>query len=245
MANPFDLHGKTCLITGASSGIGRSAAILISECGGSVVATGRNEKRLNRTLNELSGSGHSIISADLLDPDAVRAIAEDVPLLSGVIHCAGIARLAPVRYTTDKDMQDHMASNVNAPAALTRELLTQKKILSGGSILFLSSLSGFRGGTGHMAYAATKAALIGMNRVMAGELARQKIRCNCLAPGTVRTPMMGKESDVNRLAKGEVKYPLGYGNPEDVANAIVFFVSDGSRWITGQTLVLDGGRCLQ
>lgn len=242
--NPFDLQGKTCLITGASSGIGRAAAILISECGGTVVATGRNEMRLNETLRELNGEGHSMFSADLLDSDSVTKLAEDAPLITSLIHCAGIVRLAPIRYTTDKLMRDHMASNVHAPAALTRELLKRKKIAPGGSILFLSSLSGIRGGTGHMAYATTKAALIGMNRVMAGELAKDRIRCNCIAPGMVRTPMIGKESEVNGLEKDEAKYPFGYGDPEDVASAIMFFVSDGSRWITGQTLMIDGGRSL-
>ncbi len=239
--NPFDLQGKTCLITGASSGIGRSAAILVSECGGTVVATGRNEKRLNRTLNELSGNDHLIVPADLLDPDAICKIAENSPPLNGLVHCAGIVRPAPIRYTTDKIMQALSASNVNAPVALTRELLKRNKILSGGAILLLSSISGLRGGTGLVAYAASKAALIGMNHAMASELAVKQIRCNCLAPGMVRTPMIGEESEVNRLEKDERKYPFGYGNPEDVANAIVFFVSDGSRWITGQTLVLDGG----
>ncbi len=239
--NPFDLHGKSCLVTGASSGIGRAAAKLISDCGGTVVATGRDEQRLNRTLDELSGSGHSVMPADLLDPAVVSELAGQCPPLHGVVHCAGITKVAPIRYTTDRIMQDLAASNVNAPVALTRELLKRKKMHAPGSIVFLSSLSGMRGVTGHVAYAASKAALLGLSRAMASELAPKQIRSNCLVPAMVRTPMIEVWLEENILEKDEARYPLGYGEPEDVANAIVFFLSDASRWITGQTLVLDGG----
>jgi len=243
--NPFDLHGKSCLVTGASSGIGRAAAKLISECGGKIVATGRDEIRLNRTLDELSGSGHSALPADLLDPDAVSELSDQCPPLNGVVHCAGIVNLAPIRYTTDRVMRELAASNVDAPVALTRELLKRKKFLAPGSIVFLSSVSGIHGTTGHVAYAASKSALLGLSRAMASELAPKQIRSNCLIPGMVRTPMIEGGFGEGGLEEDAKRYPFGYGEPEDVANAIVFFLSDASSWITGQTLVLDGGVLLK
>ncbi len=240
-----NLQGNTYLVTGASSGIGRATAKLISNCGGTVVINGRNQERLERTLGELSGAGHLAIHSDLLDPDSIAKLTDTCPELSGIAHCAGVSRVAPIRYTTDKLMREMTAINVEAPISLSRELIKGKKLLPGCSIIFLSSLSAMHGWTGYVAYSASKAALIGATRALASELSNQDIRCNCLAPGMIKTPMLkGGFSDA-QLKEEENKYPFGFGKPVDAANAIVFFLSDASRWITGQTLVLDGGHSLK
>ncbi len=240
-----NLQGKTCLVTGASSGIGRATAKLISRCGGTVIISGRNQERLERTLKELAGAGHLAISADLLKPDEINRLVDECGELSGIVHCAGISRVAPIRFTTDKLMQEMTASNVDAPVALTRELIKSRKLLPGSSIVFISSLSAIFGWTGYVAYSASKAALLGVTRAMASELAAKEIRCNCLVPGMIQTPMLKGGYSEDQLEKDESKYPFGFGKPIDVANAIVFFLSDASRWITGQSLVLDGGVSLK
>ncbi len=242
---PDNLRGKTCLITGASSGIGKATAKLVSSCGGTVLITGRNRERLEVTLSELEGSGHLAITADLLESEDMGRLIMKCPEIHGVVHCAGISRVAPIRYTTDKLMQEITATNVNAPVALTRELIKNRRMQLGGSIVFMSSLSAMFGWTGFVAYSSSKAALIGVTRALASELASQEIRCNCLAPGMVKTQMIKSGYTQQQLEEYERKYPFGFGEPMDVANAIVFFLSDASQWITGQTLVMDGGVSLQ
>jgi NAD(P)-dependent dehydrogenase (short-subunit alcohol dehydrogenase family) len=240
-----NLQGKTYLVTGASKGIGRATAKLISRCGGSVIISGRNQERLERTLGEMKGSGHMVIPSDLLNPDAVKELANECSELSGIVHSAGVSRVAPIRYTTDKLMREMAAANVDAPVALTRELIKSQQLLPGGSIVFISSLSAIYGWTGYVAYSASKAALIGVTRALASELSDKGIRCNCLAPGMIKTPMLKGGFSEAKLKEEEDKYPFGFGKPIDVANAIVFFLSDASSWITGQTLVLDGGVSLK
>jgi NAD(P)-dependent dehydrogenase (short-subunit alcohol dehydrogenase family) len=234
------LQGKTYLISGASKGIGRATAKLISRCGGATIITGRNQERLDRTLGELKGTNHLSIPADLVKPDDIENLAAECSELSGIVHCAGISRLAPIRDTTANLMREMTTTNVDAPVALTRELLKKEKLLPGSSIIFMSSLSAIFGWTGYIAYSASKAALISVTRTLASELADKKIRCNCLAPGMIETPMLKGGFSEDKLKEEESKYPFGFGKPVDAANTIIFFLSDASRWITGQTLIMDG-----
>jgi len=240
-----NLSGKTFLVTGASKGIGRATAKLISRCGGTVILNGRNQERLERTLEEMEGSGHIAVSSDLLDPDSIKKLVGECSEVNGVVHSAGASMLAPIRYTTDKLMREMAAVNVDAPVALTRELIKGHKLLSGSSLIFISSLSAIYGWTGYVAYSASKAALIGVTRSLASELAGKEIRCNCLAPGMIMTPMLKGGFSDEKLKEEEANYPFGFGKPIDAANTIVFFLSDASRWITGQTLVMDGGATLK
>ncbi len=240
---PFSLAGKTCLVTGASSGIGRGCCLAISAAGASVVATGRNEERLAETLSSLSGEGHCSIVADLVDEADRKLLVDACPPLDGIVHCAGLNRMAPVRYTTEKIFRELISANLEAPLLLTRELLCARLVRGGASIVSLSSSSALNGNPGLLAYVSSKSALIGATKVLAGELAKEGIRCNCLLPAMVRTPMTeaGGLLNAEQLAADEKRYPLGYGEPSDVAAAVVFFLAGASRWITGQTLVLDGG----
>ena len=241
----FSLENTTTLVTGASSGIGRRTARLIAECGGTVIATGRNAQRLDACVEKLGGEGHRAIAADLVDAAQRKNLAAECPSLQGVVHCAGASRVAPIRYTTEKVLREIYAINVEAPIFLTRELVTAGQPQAGGSIVFVSSISGVYGWPGYVAYGSSKAALSGACRALAADLAPQKIRCNSVAPAMVRTRMIEGGYSREQLEKDEAGYPLGYGKPADVAGAIVFFLSEASRWITGQCLVMDGGATLQ
>jgi NAD(P)-dependent dehydrogenase (short-subunit alcohol dehydrogenase family) len=248
MSNPFSLDGKTVLITGASSGIGRQTSISVAAMGGKVVATGRNEQRLAETLAMLAGEGHRAIPADLTDSAARAALTSDLPALQGIVHCAGITKLVPFQYLTEKHLQEVWRANYEAAVLLTQILLKKKLIADGGSIVFVASTAGLLGAKAITAYAASKAALIATSRVLALEVAPRRVRSNCLAPALVQTPMAEETSErvsAETFAENLKLYPLGFGKPEDVANAAVFLLSDASRWITGATLVLDGGCTIQ
>lgn len=248
MSNPFSLEGKTVLITGASSGIGRQTSISVAAMGGKVVATGRSEQRLAETLTMLAGEGHRAIPADLTDSAARAALTSDLPPLQGIVHCAGITKLVPFQYLTEKHLQEVWRANYEAAVLLTQILLKKKLIADGGSIVFVASTAGLLGAKAITAYAASKAALIATSRVLALEVAPRRVRSNCLAPALVQTPMAEETSErvsAETFAENLKLYPLGFGKPEDVANAAVFLLSDASRWITGATLVLDGGCTIQ
>ena len=243
MNTPFSLEGKRILVTGASSGIGRQIAISCSQMGAAVIGTGRDTFKLDETLSLLSGDGHLMVSADLTQAsgrDSVLAAIANP--LEGLVHCAGISRLSPVRMMTEAHLLEIMAINVNAPMLLTQGLLKKQKIQNGGSILFISSIAAHIGVPGVAGYSGSKAALIGMMRCLAMEVIKKKIRVNCLSPALVNSPLLEATAElVGSMDQEEKNYPLGFGRPEDIANASVFFLADASRWITGTTLVMDGG----
>lgn len=244
MNNPFDLTGKTILVTGASSGIGRQSCISVSVAGAKVVGTGRSPTRLNETLALLQGPDHSAIPSDLTDAGQVAELARKLPPLDGIVNCAGVQRYLPLKFVTEKALREMMAPNFEAPVLLTQVLWKLKLIKPGASIVMVASLAGIAAVKGNLAYSASKAALIGATRVMALELGGQRVRVNCLAPGMVKTAMaenMVAAVSAEQMAEHEKLYPLGVGTPEDVANAVVFLLSAASRWITGQTLIMDGG----
>jgi NAD(P)-dependent dehydrogenase (short-subunit alcohol dehydrogenase family) len=241
-ANPFSLEGRTILVTGASSGLGRQIALSCAEMGARLVISGRDQTRLDATLGELAGNGHRRIAAELTDPAQLQRLAEEAQTLNGVVHCAGISRLAPIRMASSNHLSEVWKINYEAPILLTQRLIGKNQVAPEGSILFLSSIAAFIGVAGVGVYSGSKAALIATMRCLAMEVVRRKIRVNCLAPALVETPLL--EATEKMVADIEVtrsSYPLGFGKPEDVANAAIFFLSSASRWITGTTLVMDGG----
>ncbi len=245
---PFHLTGKTVLVTGASDGIGAKCAISISEMGGKVLITGRNEERLNDTFSKLKGEGHSIFIADLTDDEEVKKLAEVAPQLDGLVHCAGIISPLPVKYINRVKVNEMFDINFTSAVLLMAMLLRQKKINSGASIVFMSSFAGTYPHRGGALYAASKAALEKYCMVLAAEYASSGIRANCISPGLVNTKLLEKASindtDFYNNKGIEKKYLLGIGETEDVANLALYLLSPGSKQLTGQNIILDSGLLL-
>ncbi|MCZ2499300.1 SDR family oxidoreductase [Xylophilus sp. Kf1] len=240
--DPFSLAGKRVLVTGASSGIGRQIAISCAGMGAVVVATGRNAGRLEETMQALPGSGHSSVLADLADAGQRKALVAAAGTVDGLVLAAGMSRLVPFRMTGEKHLDETFRQNTFGPLLLTQALVASRQMAQGGSIVFIASVGSHIGPVASSAYAASKSALLGAMRSIGQELAGKSIRANCIAPGYVRTPMLeqlgqggGKLGDLLELA------PLGLGEPEDVANAALYFLSDASRWVTRTYFVVDGG----
>lgn len=238
-----NLQGKTVLVTGASSGIGRQAAISISNQGGKLIITGRNENNLRQTLNSLVGDGHMMLAGDLLEDDHRKALVDMLPQLDGLVHCAGIVGPTPAKYIRHDDIKKMMGINYKIPVLLTAAILQKKLMNKGGSVVMMSSIvtqSPYFGGT---LYSSSKAAIEAYTRTLALELVDRKIRVNCLSPGLVNTPLItdpAKEENPeiveDSLQRYLAKYPMGIGEAEDVANSIVFLLSDESKWISGANI---------
>lgn len=249
ISNPFSLEGKTILVTGSTSGIGRATAIECSKMGARVVVTGRNEERAKETISMLNGVGHSYIVADLGTMEGIDKLVEESPVLDGCVNNAGYNVLQLVPFIKHDDMEKIFDVNAEAPIYLTHRLVKSKKLAKGASVVFTSSISA-RGvcSPGNSLYSATKAAMTAFMRNAAIDLASKKIRCNSVAPGMVETPLKDGKSvvtdeqwEINRQL-----YPIGrFGQPEDVAYAIIYLLSDASVWVTGTEIVVDGGRSLK
>lgn len=241
-ADPFSLDGKRILVTGASSGLGRAIAIACSQRGATIIATGRDETRLHETIAALDGSGHVGFHADLISVADREQLALATGIVNGVVHSAGISRLSPIRMATERHVQEIWQINYEAPVLLTQRLLAKSQIANDGSVVFLSSIAAYIGVPAVGVYSGTKAALIATMRCLAMEVAKRRIRVNALAPALVNTPLLAATSSVvGTLETQRAAYPLGFGEPSDVANAAIFFLSSASRWITGTSLVMDGG----
>ena len=246
--NPFSLEGKTILVTGASSGIGQATAIECSRLGARLVITGRNVERLQQTFELLEGKEHLQITADLSSSDGVKELIDKLPNLDGCVNNAGYNIMQLVPFIKDEDMRGIFEVNTFAPLMLTHLLAKKKKINKGGSIVFTSSIAG-RGVTSpaNSLYASTKAAVSAFARIAAVDLAGKKIRCNSVAPGMIETPLKAAKNitDEQWAANMEL-YPLKrFGDPKDVAWAIIYLLSDASCWVTGSEIVVDGGRSLK
>ena len=246
--NPLDLSGRTVLVTGASSGIGRESAVLVSALGARVVLAGRDAGKLEQTLGTLTGTGHVIEAFDFAATDQivdwVKKIAGQVGPLNGIVHSAGKQLVAPIRTLTPAAMEDQMRVNVYSSMMLARGFCQRGCSVKGGSIVFISSIMAQVGKPGLSTYCASKAALVGMTRSLALELVRDKVRVNCITPSIIETELTAnlKELMLPEQWKAlEDEHPLGFGAPRDVANAAAFLLADTARWITGTALVVDGG----
>ena len=248
--NPFSLQDFTIVVTGASSGIGRECAILFSQMGANLILIGRNQLELTKTLELTNNNNlHTLIQLDLTNyhkvDEFVNSLLEKRIKIQGIVHAAGISTTLPLRNITPEKLDIFFKTNVIASINLTK-LLTKNILVSdfGLSIVFLASVMGLAGEKGKTQYSLTKGALIAGAKSLALELASKNIRVNCGAPGVVMTPM--SENAVyaqNEESLNSIKnlHPLGLGTPHDVANACVYLLSPASRWVTGTTLIVDGG----
>ena len=241
--NRFCLDGKTVLVTGASSGIGRAIAIACAESGANVILTGRNRSRLEETKALMCDvSKHRIISADLTDEAQRQALVEQAPALNGVVHCAGIGSRVLCKMLESNDVQHVMEVNFNAPVLLQAELLREKKIAKEASIVFIASAAATMPSVGNAIYSASKAATIAYAKCLAQELAARKIRVNCISPAMVWTDLALVGATEEQLREAEQAYPLKrYAQPEDIAPMAIYLLSDEAAWVTGSNMELTGG----
>lgn len=248
--NPYSLQGKTILITGASSGIGKTTAIECSKLGANVIITGRDEVRLNETLEELSvnDNTHQKIVADLTDENALEQLVQSLPALDGCVNNAGVVGLVPTSFLTMEKIAKMQQINLNVPMLLTKLLTKKKKLNNPSSIVFTSSVAGvYRVSMGNAIYATTKCGIDAFMRTAALELASKGIRCNSVNPAMVETRILNRgQLTPEQYELDRQRYPLKrYGKPEDVAWAIIYLLSDASSWVTGTALKLDGGMTLE
>ncbi|MCQ2294036.1 MAG: SDR family oxidoreductase [Bacteroidales bacterium] len=249
--NPFSLQNKVIIVTGASSGIGAQCAIDCSKMGAKIVLVGRNQERLNGTLSLCEDSSkHTVLPLDLTNgaalKDSIKSVVETMGRISGVLNCAGMSSVTPLKLVNDELMDNFFSTNVYSAINLTKEVsrvgIFDKE--KGCSVVFFSSIMGLCGEKGKTLYSATKGALIAAARSMACELAKNRIRVNVVSPGAIETPINANQPYMNDpdLRKHlEDKHLLGIGTCADISNACIYLLSDASKWVTGQNLIVDGG----
>ena len=241
--NPFSLKGKTILVTGASSGIGRGIAITCSKMGATIVVAGRISSKLDETLSMMEKGNHMKMICDLTLSKQLQTSVAELPKLDGIVHCAGIGQRILCKQLGEKDIETVMSINFNAPVLLQKELLEQKKINKAASIVFIASIASWSPSIGNAVYSASKGAIISYANCLSLELAPRQIRVNCICPAMVWTDLILADGiDEDQLKEDEKKYPLKrYGTPEDIANLAVYMLSDASSWMTGSNVKISGG----
>lgn len=241
--NPFTLEGKTILVTGASSGIGRGIAIACSKMGATVIINGRNEQRLAETMTEMQGEENLSLAADLSDSNSLTGMVSRLPKLDGIVHCAGIGQRVLCKQLQEADLDTMMDVNFKAPVMLQTEILKQKKINKGASIVFIASIASDSPSIGNAVYSASKGAIISYANCLALELAPRQIRVNCILPAMIWTDLILKGGITEEeLKEDEKKYPLKrYGKPEDIANLSIYLLSNAAAWMTGSSIKITGG----
>ncbi|MCI9364945.1 MAG: SDR family oxidoreductase [Oscillospiraceae bacterium] len=247
--NPMDLTEKRILVTGASSGIGRAVCIYLSGLGASVILTARDETRLQETLKQMEGCAHNIYSFDLFQvnkiEDFVKSIIKDIGPLDGFVHCAGIAPMRGLSMTKPNYLQDTMLINFYSFVEFIRCISMRSCYREKASLIGLSSTAAIKGGKSQIAYAASKASIDAAMRVMAKELAPKSIRVNTIRPSLVKTEMYDAFAALSVSDDWETKISpdqyLGIIEPQDIAVAAAYLLSNASRFVTGTSLLVDGG----
>ena len=250
MYNPMSLEGKVIIVTGAASGIGRETSKVLNSLGAKLLLLDYNEGGLAQVGNEL---GREVIcrSIDLTDFDALKTVLTEGKQelgasYTGLVHCAGIPSVLPLRALTNEQYDKVMKINTQAGLNLAKVFTSKQGHDSEKqcSIVFISSVYGVVGSAANVAYATSKAAIIGMTKALAIEFASKNIRVNCVAPGFIKTTMadgVNQMFDSAYEERIEAMHPLGWGEAKDIANGIAFLLSDASKWTTGAVFNIDGG----
>lgn len=248
MYNPFSLEKKVILITGAAGGIGRATAIECAKLGATLILTDINEEGLNVTLELLANKDqHRYVVADLTIDEEREKLVADIDELDGFVSNAGITKPLPVKFINKDDLGRIMSVNAMAPMFLTQKLLRKRKFTKNSSIVFTVSIGGvYTTAFGNAMYGSSKGALQVFMKNVALESAASGIRCNSVNPGMINTGLLkpGTYSEEDRQ-KDMQTYPMKrYGEPREVALGIVYLLSDASSFVTGHSLIIDGGKTL-
>ena len=214
--------------------------------GATLVITGRNQERLNETLASLEGEGHLTFAGDLTEDTAMEALMEQLPPLNGVFFCAGVTDTTPAKFIDEDKIERVFSINIKSPMLLTKWLVKKKKIQAGASLVYMSSYGAEVVTPGLGIYAASKGAVNSFMRTIATELSARKVRANSIMAMMVQTELIETLGSLSKedIEKDEAKYPLGYGKPEDIAFAVIYLLSDASKWVTGSIIKMDGGSTL-
>ena len=237
----FDFSGKTILVTGSSSGIGKQCATMLADSGARLVITGRNPEKLSAVFAELKGSDHIMFAADLTNEKEIDELLNVMPDINGFVHSAGMSTSVPVRFVQSKQIREIFALNYESALLIVSKSLANKKIAKGASLVFISSLVTTNPMFGGALYCSSKLALEGLSKTLAIELAPKAIRSNCVCPAYVFSPMIEKVQETlspEFIDKFKAMHPNGFGYSMDVANFIMSLLSDESRWINGQNINL-------
>ena len=241
--SPFNLTGKTILVTGASSGIGQATAIACSKMGANVVITGRNQSRLESTLAQMQSGNHLVVAAELTNSEDRDGLVAKLPKLDGIVHCAGIGSRVPCKSLDQNSIDLVMKPNFDAPVLLQATILSQKMLNKGASIVFIASRAASSPSIGNAVYSASKGAIMSYAKCLALELSSRQIRVNCICPAMIWTDLILRDGlSKEELEEAQLKYPLKrFGKPDDVANLTLYLLSDASSWMTGSNIDLSGG----
>lgn len=247
--NPLSLKGRNILITGASSGIGRGCAVYLDKLGANLILCGRDGHRLLQTKQLLGPNDrHTTSCFDMLDTADLESVLKGITTktgpIDGAVLSAGITKTMPLKFTSEKDINNLLNTNLTSIIVFVKHLLNSKISARPCSIVLISSVTGMSGVPGISVYSASKAGLFGLCKSLAVELAQDKIRVNTISPGYVKTDMFAELQ--KKLTKDQLdtivsQHPLGLGEVDDVAASAAFLLSDASRWMTGANLVVDGG----
>lgn len=248
--NPFSLEGKVIVISGAASGIGRQCAINCSKMDAKLILLDLNAEGLEQTMTMVERpEDHFSAAVNLTDyervPDVIKDAVAKVGRITGLLNCAGISTTLPLNVAKPDVLDKFFHVNVYTAYFLAQAVCKVGSFSKeGGSIVFFSSAAGQFGETCKSIYGMTKGALYSCAKSLACELARKNIRVNSISPGVIVTPInknLPHIADPEQRKQTEALHLLGLGNPEDIANACIYLLSDASRWVTGSNLVVDGG----
>ena len=246
----FSLKNKIAIVTGASQGIGKSISEIFSKAGAHVVCLARNRDKLKELVSEISKNGNSAsyISCDISDgnliEDAFKSVVKDYKQIDILVNNAGITKDSLILRMKEQRWDEVMNTNLKGAFHSTKIVLRQMMRKKYGRIINITSIVGLQGNPGQSNYAASKAGLIGFSQSIAKEVASRGITVNCIAPGWIETEMT---NDIPQDIKEDIikNIPIGKtGSAEDIANTALFLASKESKYITGQTITVDGGRVI-